>query len=37
MGDKIQSKEDIQIYREERSLVARLRDAITFCKQTLEI
>ncbi|CDW72900.1 UNKNOWN [Stylonychia lemnae] len=37
MGERPQSHEDLKILREERTLANKLREAISFCKNTLEI
>lgn len=37
MGDRIESQQDFDKFIEERQLVTRLRNAIGFCKNSLEI
>ena len=37
MVEKIQTEEDFSVFIKERQLAHRLREAVSFCKNTLEI
>ena len=37
MGDRLNSNEDVYHYLREREMAGRLRNALTFCKQSLEL
>jgi hypothetical protein len=37
MVERIRTQEDLDAFRSERQLAQRLRDAITFCKNSLEL
>ena len=37
MAERIKSQADLEVFKAERQTAKRLRDAISFCKQTLEL
>ena len=37
MVEKIQNEKELQVFLEERNLASKLREALTFCKNTLDL